>query len=262
MQFFIVRKLKLFLSIGCFLITLPWVAAGQETISLSAGDWSPYLSEDLKYQGIAARIIKESFASQGVEVTINFYPWQRAFEEAKLGREDGTAVWLEREDRKEFFYYSEPVVEEFHVFFHLKDQAFDWNAINDLKNFELGGLVGFSYGKLLDDAITQGSVSINRTPNDESNFNKLLKGRIDLYPQEMNVGYEVLQKSFGLQQVALITNHPKPFLRNFSYLMLSKKNPQNQTLLKRFNTGLRQLKESGKYEQYFKEAREGAYRKN
>jgi len=185
-----------------FLIPLffSFAQAKEQTIKIGVGEWAPYLSKDLKHKGIAGRIITEIFAKEGIQVTFKFYPWKRAFEMAKFGKIDGTAVWLKKPEREKIFYYTDAVIEEKHVFFHLKKKPFEWNKISDLKNMHLGGLVGFSYGKELDTAIEMKKLLIDRTITDTQNFKKLLNGRIELYPQEVNVGLNVLQKEFSLKQ--------------------------------------------------------------
>ncbi len=244
----------------CFLLFLvlflPGHSYSEETIHITAGEWSPYLSEKIEDNGIAGRIIKEAFALEGIKVKISFLPWKRAYSEAEKGKYNGTAVWLKKPDRKKTFYYSDPVIEEQHVFFYLKSYPFKWNAIEDLMNHKVGGLLGFSYGPVFDDAIKAGEVKMHRLPTDIQAFGMLLKKRIQVYPQELNVGYEALYGNFLIGETQLVTHHPKPFHVDFSYLLLSKKIERNKHLIEIFNKNLKRLKESGEINRYFKEARE------
>ena len=133
----------------------------EETIRLTSGEWAPYLSEKLKHNGIVGRILKEAFALEGIEVKISFFPWKRAYSEAKKGKYDGTAVWLKKTEREKAFYFSEPVIEEQHVFFHLKSYPFKWNAFEDLENHRVGGLLGFSYCKPVSCIMYSRSISLD-----------------------------------------------------------------------------------------------------
>ena len=220
-------------------------AVAQETLVIAVGDWPPYLSDTLPHQGTAARIIREAFAVEGYRVRFEFLPWARAYKDTGAGKYDGTAVWLKTPEREKAFYYSDPVVLEEHVFFHLKSFPFDWKGVEDLKGLSMGGLIGFSYGKALDEALASGALTMDRIGSDKQNFGKLLMGRIQVYPQEKRVGYHALNDSFPPAQVQLITHHPKLLMTQFSYLLMPRNTKRSKELIKVFNRGLRRVKEGG-----------------
>lgn len=80
--------------------------------------------------------------------------------------------------------------------------------------------------------------------------------RIQVYPQEVNVGYTVLNDKFSPGERALITHNDMPFLQQYSYLLLTKRHERNARLIKAFNTGLDLLVGQGKAEEYFDEFRQ------
>jgi len=242
-----------------FLAFLGINAWAEPPIRLGVGDWPPYLSEDLKHQGVVAHIITEVFSQAGHKVEITFYPWARAYKEAQKGRLDGTGVWLKKPEREIDFYYTDPVLEEQHVIFHLKSYPFEWKTIEDLQGIQIGGIIKFSYGAEFDAAVKAGKLEVHRISEDRQAFGMLLKGRIDVYPQEVNVGYYNLQKHFKAEEVRLITHHPKLLLSDVSYLLLSKKVERNKQLIQIFNQELKRFKESGKYAQYFERVKQGKY---
>jgi len=102
---------------------------------------------------------------------------------------------------------------------------------------------------------------MRRVTTDIQAFPMLLKERIQVYPQELNVGYDALYRNFLMRETQLITHHPKPFHMDFSYLLLSKEIERNKRLIKIFNKNLKRLKDSGDIDQYFNEARQGKYQK-
>lgn len=236
-------------------------ALAEETIRIATGNWPPYLSRDLKHNGIAAHIISDIFASEGFKVEFDFVPWARAYELSKKGDYDGTAVWLKKPERETDFYFSDPVVKEKHVFFHLKSFKFEWNSIDDLQGLKIGGIAKFSYGEAFDKAEKSGKLQVDRTTNDISNFKKLLGQRLQIYPQEINVGHYVLQTNFKPEDIQRITSNPKLLMSNFSYLLLSKKIERNKALIVKFNNELQRLKSSGKYDRYFEAFQKGEYKK-
>ncbi len=88
-----------------------------------------------------------------------------------------------------------------------------------------------------------------------------MKGRIDVFPGEVMVTYAQIRDTFPEEQAALFTHHPKSITERRQFLLLSKKVPGNEQMLDRFNEGLRQLKESGKYDQIIADALAGKYAK-
>ena len=75
------------------------------------------------------------------------------------------------------------------------------------------------------------------------------------------VTYAQIRDIFSEEQAALFTHHQKPINDQPMYLMLSKKVPGNEEMRDRFNEGLRQLKESGRYDQIIADALAGEYAK-
>ncbi len=100
-------------------------------------------SQELSHFVIVGQTITEAFALQGRTVKFEFVPWKRAFKSALHGDCDRTAIWLKNLEREHDFYYSEPDIEECHVFFYLWRRPLEWHTVDDLKGKTLGGLQGF-----------------------------------------------------------------------------------------------------------------------
>jgi len=89
----------------------------------------------------------------------------------------------------------------------------------------------------------------------------LLYDRIDLFVANKIVGYFYLSQEFEPKQTELITDSLRRNKASSYYLILSKKVEKNKYYLKVFNRGLKRLKESAKYDQYFEDLRKGEYLK-
>lgn len=224
-----------------------------ETIRLTTGEWSPFISKDLEHHGFVMRIIKESFALEGVEVQYEFFPWGRADMLVKEGVRDGLAVQPESPD----FYNSDVVIEDKLVFFYSKKKPFDWNTLEDLKGISIGGVIANTYGEVITKMEENKEIAIERVARESQNLRKLLLDRIQVTPMGLAFGYSLLRKNFTDAEIKEITHHPKPIRVSQYRLALSKKVDRNKKMLQLFNAGLRKLKESGKYDQYIQEALEG-----
>ncbi|HEY9104179.1 ABC transporter substrate-binding protein [Chitinimonas sp.] len=227
-------------------LTLLSAATAAEVVTLTNGEWPPYLSEQAPGYGIASRIVTDAFAAARVEVRYVFRPWKRAYLEAAGGTYDGTLVWTWGEARAKHFLFSDPVFDGKSVFFHLKTKPVSWSRFADLSAYRIGGTLGYEY----EFERTPG-IKIERADTDLANFRKLLAGRIDLFPSEINAGYAVLKAGFTAEEQQQIGTHPKAYNVVSYHLLLNRKNPRNIRLMNSFNQGLRQLKDSGRYEAYF-----------
>lgn len=220
-----------------------FAATDDKIIRIAAGEWPPFIGQQLEGFGHVGRTIEKVFAAQGYQVEFHFFPWKRAYKKASEGEFVATAVWMYAEEREEFFWFSDPVAQEKFVFFHLRDTPFEWTNLEDLKGKLLGGGLGYSYGEELDTLLESGQVEMNRVENPLKAFQLLKYRRVELVPEEKHIGMFSLNK-LPIETQSLITFHPKPFLSNDSFLMFSKAHPQAKELMAIFNQGLTKLKAS------------------
>jgi polar amino acid transport system substrate-binding protein len=228
-------------------------ACAADSVRLTNGEWPPYLGQQLPYKGIASRIVAEAFALQGIAVDWEFYPWARSMQMAELGQRDGSAVWMRNSRREATFFISDPVVESGYYLFHRKDYSFDWNQVADLQGRRLAGTRRYDYGEAFQQAEASGQLQVNRVTNDETAFRQLIAGRVDLFPMDKVVGFNMLHLHFSAAEREQLSFHPKPLRSDSLHLLLSREVPGNAELIERFNRGLAQLRESGKVAQYLVE---------
>ncbi|MCG9680573.1 transporter substrate-binding domain-containing protein [Vibrio sp. Isolate24] len=236
-----IEKLKKFLLgiplLSYFICVQAYAENIDKTVRITAGEWPPFIGQNLEGYGVVAQTITQAFALQGYKVTYTFYPWARAYEKAQSGEFDATAVWMFDDERTQHFYYSKPVSQEQFVFFHHKDLDFEWSEIEDLKGYKLGGGLGYSYGPELDALIESKGVTMSRVNSPSQNLLRLNHHRIEVYPEERQIGlYNLSQQTKDVQNN--ITYHPKPFLNNDGFVMFSKQSPRGKELLAIFNQGL------------------------
>lgn len=247
------------------LVLLFWAAAlcaeGPKQITISVGDWPPFFVESEPGQGTVARLVRDIFAEQGYEVTFHFLPWKRAYRDAASGRHDATAIWMHAEEREADFIYSDAVMHERFVLFYRKDQPVQWDTLPDLADLTLGGSIGYSYGPEFDLAAEEEILNVEWAASTELNFRKLLYGRIDAFPEEINVGYYILRRETDNPEPWKITHHPRPILENESFLLFPRDDPDTADLARAFNQGLKSFREDGRYQDYF-ESRPQASLKN
>jgi polar amino acid transport system substrate-binding protein len=254
------KKTLCFVSMMSLLVISSVCMAG-EKVRLTNGEWPPYLSKSLKHYGVASHVVESAFNNVGISVEYKFFPWKRAFTLAQRGDWDGSVVWTPTDERKKDFYLSDPVASDVTVFFHLKSKPFEWNNFSDLKNLIIGATLSYDYGKPFAENEKSGAINVDRAVKDETSLKKLLKKRIDIFACNLDVGYSLIHKMYPIETASLFTNHPRPLKEAPLVLLLSKKVDNNKQLIEKFNKGLNQLKDSGKFDEYFDASRQGKYKK-
>ncbi|QCF26805.1 substrate-binding periplasmic protein [Hydrocarboniclastica marina] len=211
-------------------------------IKIALGERPPLASADLPDYGPLAQLIREAYRLEGQQVELAVLPWPRSMQLVRDGHWTGSGIWLKNPKRETEFLFSQPVVEEHQVFFYRKNQPLAWMQLEDLSHLVLGGLQGFSYGAAFDSALTDGSLTMERERSDLQNFEKLLRNRIDAYPQELRVGLWVLG-TLPRHSQEQIAYHPRPYLEEPAYLIFGL---DQEAARDSFDRGLAKLKASGR----------------
>ena len=242
------------------LLSLFPAATLAQTVRITNGEWAPFTSDQLPNKGPLSRIIAEAFALEGITVEYGYFPWKRAYDYAKTGKWDGSISWAPTPKHLRDFYMSKPVLMVDKGLFHLKNIPFDWQRIDDLRGWKVGGTAGYSYGDEWDQAVREGKLKVDEVTTDEQNIRKLLLRRVDVIAMEVDVARHLMRKLLSQEEAAMITQHPKLVMQTPICLALSRQSARSPELLTRFNRGLQRLTESGAYERYIQELHAGVRR--
>ncbi|WP_108651936.1 substrate-binding periplasmic protein [Dongshaea marina] len=165
-------------------------------VSAAVGEWPPYIYCDSGAHGVLIDVVRAAYAEVAVSASFECFPWARSFSLTREGVYDTSFPWSRSAERQKIFYFSEPVISDYSVFFHLKNRSFPKLStelnIENLSPYKIGGTIGYYYGPLLEEFDEK--FGLQRAKSDELNFKKLLRGRIDLFPINFQVGYYLLSK--------------------------------------------------------------------
>ena len=81
----------------------------------------------------------------------------------------------------------------------------------------------------------------------------LLANRLDAFPIDKVVAFDLLYSQFSREEREQLSFHPVPLRSDSLHLLLSRKVPGNAERMARFNRGLKVLQDSGKVSQYLLE---------
>ena len=221
-----------------------------DPVRISTGEWPPLIDSSAPGDGPLARVVREAFAQQGIEVEFVFLPWRRALWEVESGAVPLSMAWRHTPARDaRFLFSSENVYQGENLFFYNRLSRFDWKSLDDLARYRLGGVRGYAYSDAFDEAARSGKLNVFRVNDEKSLIAMLLAGRIDAFPADRQVGRNLIYQYAG-DKADQIGVHPLPLTRKPLYLVGSRTDAAQQ-LMSRFDEGLRQLKASGRFREIY-----------
>ena len=237
--------LRLIFILLAFALSKPLVAQ-TDSLLLASSNYYPHYAADLQQQGAVSEIIRQAFLLQGIDISIDFMPFARAYRESLQADYVGLIAGWYDENRAQYFYYSQPLYANQIAFFKRKGQAIDYLDYRELaqRNLRLAVVQGYLH---LQDLLASG-IKMEQVASDEQAFHMLARGRVDLVAADKLNGLYLIDKK--LPQYAGMLEWLGPALEfRPMYLMLSKQDPRSEQLMQRFNAGLTQLRQSGQYQQ-------------
>jgi polar amino acid transport system substrate-binding protein len=242
--------IALVLAAACLIAVASAAAANKEPVRLATLEWEPYIGQKLPDQGYCAALIRAAFATQGMTVDIQFYPWARALRLARTGAVDGLMPEYFNASRKSEFDYSFPFRGGPLVLYKRRrdaiafaaDPAMDPDtALRALKNYRFGVVRGYLNTPEFDAA---SYLSKEEANDDATNLRKLVYGRIDLAVTDRRVA-EYLIRSQYPEYANKIEPMSPALADNPLYIAFSLRSPRHQQAMLAFNRGLAVLKASG-----------------
>jgi polar amino acid transport system substrate-binding protein len=250
------------LLLGYLGFAAPYPCRAEPIIQITTGEYPPWSSSHLKHEGLVNHVITEAFEREGYRATFVYFPWKRAYTAALKGDPFFvTSFWFQSEERAKHFYYSDPVMVEKTVFFHLKSKPIKkWSSLDDLKGYRIGATRGYTYTKEFWEAHQSGRLNIEMANSDELNFKKLLKERIDFFPTGLAAGLGILEEQFTPAMKKRVTYHPKPLLLGTGHLLVNKKHKDSKRIVQALNRGLSKLRQEGLIDAFMDDLLKGKYR--
>jgi len=222
-------------------------ALGNEVVKFAIGEYPPYTSARNPNARVLEVLVRAAFKLQAIDVEYGHYPWQRSFALAKNGDVDGTFPWLKNSDRMQDFYIGDQeIYQDQGVYWHLRSTPFDWDTTEDLRKYKFGVTLGYTrtqefYNKL--------GIKAETEVTEESNFKKLLAGRIDVYRTSKVVGTYLVDSLFDASARNRFVFHPKVTDDSSFFILFSRKTDRGKRLEREFSIGLEKLKASGRHQE-------------
>lgn len=231
------------------LLLMTGMALARAPIPFNTGEWEPFSSSSLPNKGCATELVAAACKAGGIEPSFQFYPWLRAEVLVESGAAFAAFPYAMNEDRKARFDFSEPLFfttprfiyyNQIRSFDHLKA-----TTLTDLKPYSVAILAGSH----TEEALKTAGVTVYTAPGLSNIVRMLHAGRVDFILEVETVAFDTLKKTFP-DEADHFESLPDTFWPHVgAYLMVSRKYPDAQALLAKFNKGLREIQKNGVYKQ-------------
>ncbi len=217
-----------------------------ETLRIVTNEFPPYVYEEGPDEGFYSELIKEAFYRQGIEVKIDFYPWNRGVELVHAGQAFATYPWIATAERLRVDKFSNNYYYTRDVIVYLKDDlvvADDFNNVIELKKYSLGTVSGYYYINQLESL----GFELDSSDTETEILTKLYNGRHDAIIIN-EIGFERLVKSMYPGERDKFEIMKTPFRETYFALRVSKAYKDSDRYVRVFNEELLGMIKDGSYQ--------------
>lgn len=214
--------------------------AGQSVRLVTGNDYKPFTDQTLPQGGMITEIVDQVFQKMGHQAEIEFHSWNRGYNMSEKGAFLGTFPYVKTPERMESFYFSDPIYIITTLFFTRNDADVSFVHPRDLKGLTVCKPLGYHL-RDIQDFLDEGLIVVRRPNTMESCFRMLRRGRVSLVPINEHVGWEVARQIADGEDIFRVLE--KPLLETGLHFIVTRKNPQAQNIVERFNAILGQMRD-------------------
>lgn len=227
---------------GLLLALVGSASAWAGTVALATGEYPPFVSEQLPEGGVTAVIVRAAFKTQGFDTQYAFLPWKRGMLETASSKFAGTFPYLKTPERETEFLYSRPIYADRFRMFVRKTAGLPVRWNQKLLCIPLG------YDTTqVQSFVQEHQMRLAQPPEINHCFKMLQVGRVDAVWVSQLVGWatrnQLFGKNSGIEAMDLNLVGSTDY-----FLIVSRKYPDAQSWLDRFNAGLKRIKDDGTYQ--------------
>lgn len=236
------------------LFLLFWAnSANAQYIVLGYVDFPPYefIDDNDQPRGMLVQIVQTLFKRADIQLVLKYLPFKRAYKSTKRGEIDGLFNFYKTKNRLDSFDYTVPIIQNPLTFFVLKNAAIEFDRLDDLKDLKIGIIRGYSYGTVFDES----PIFIREAADShESNFNKLMHGRINTYLCDRLAGIHVATKNNLMPHIKIL---PTPLIVMDGHIGFTKGKHEN--IINRIDKEIIEMHQNGEIENIFNQYTENRY---
>lgn len=217
----------------------------------------PFKSEEGgKYVGIFFDVIQEIISRTEINIDVKPYPYDRLMLSLKNGLLDGAVGVFKTPEREQFAEYLDiPIAWTTMKIFVRKGDEFSFGNISDLSGKRIGKVRGVYVSEEFDQAMQQGTFSVEETNNYEQSIKKLRAGRIEALVSPMLSTQFNLARMGGAEEIVMLPHPvapPRPL-----YILFSKaaNTPEKEAMIGKIRQVVKDMEREKRFEQIMQKYR-------
>lgn len=221
------------------------IQAHSSVFKIATGEFIPYVGQHIPNNGISTMIVKAVFKEMKQEYSLEFVPWKRVLLGMENSNYSGSYPWNINKERLNKYYFSHSINEYRSFVFFKKGNGFDTKkSLTGKKICIPDGWDQAIYKKI----ILELKMQIISPVNVESCFNMLALQRVDVIFMNELVGKALVDKVFGEKSPVVGVEKKYLPIRNNFHFIVSKKYPNGDVFIEKFNKALKKIKTNGVYD--------------
>lgn len=237
-------------SLITILVLMTGAASAQPLLLVADVDFAPYsMISQGEPAGIDVDVINEAAKRAGIDIRLQFEPWDTLVTMVKNGECDGAFAFFRTPEREQEAIFAEavPVHYSDYVLFTKVGDTFSFSEYNDLSGKVIGMKRGTALGREFATARDKGTMSVKEYDTLSAALRGLIMGEIDAYAGNIDVTNYRL-KAMGL--TSSIVYLPKKIVKQRpAYLVLSRasKMQEKELVLQKLEIALDRMRKDGTY---------------
>lgn len=220
----------------------------QRPLLVAVYEWAPYSGEDLPHGGFAVEFLLHALKENGYEAAIAYVPFARAIRNTRQGVYDIIpGIWYTAE-RNQDLNYTHPITENKLVIISHRDTGLDFKTLEDLRGMTVGIARDYAYP---DSFMSAESFAREPAKSLRQNLRKLMFKRIAATIGDKFVAQYNANQMF--KEAADLFHYSDTVVESKDYhVVVSRKFPFHDKLVRQLNKTFRDLREDGTYERILK----------
>lgn len=222
--------------------SVPCVAA--EKVIIATNAYEPLVTLEGNASGLFTDIVQAVFEEMGVEVEFRILPWEECARQVEEGKVFAAMPYIITEERQQYAIFSDVLWAGRGAFFYLHEHLGDYSftGLDSLKGLKVGVTEGHAGLEAMDDP----RVTLDWGATELLGVKRLLDKEVDFFYETELVGWALVAKEFP-GEVFRIRSARTPWVAYTFHLMVSKKAPQAESMVRRFNAKLERFRQNGTY---------------
>jgi polar amino acid transport system substrate-binding protein len=220
--------MKTILPLVIILLTACSYSVNGKSLSITTGEWQPYVNKQNETEGLATNLLREIFSTDNTDVTWQYQNYELAYFQVVSKEKLASFPYFKTESRASEVLFSVPVF--YASSFVYYNRQYQKNIeTKQLSNYRIGRVSGYSYGELIDNLL----INAKEYVTEKQALTALLNNEIDYLPMTESVMNNMLNNEFSTQKL-LIT--PLEGVKDTASLhLIAANNVEGEQVIKQLN---------------------------